>query len=466
MLSTKPLQHVSKSHLVNQVFTAIIQDRPFETSLTPHIKTNNNDVWTTQSVSELLRTIPRCLFVPPRSFGRQKGFRHRSPLKQRKLQEDALNYGKGVYYFGPAACRDPEKVSLGVRKAHEFFDWVESDFGFVHDEQTCKAMAIVLAKGCLLSMKPFWDFFKRMARKGLLSTNSITDIIKVLGEEGLAKEALGVLRLMQRFPGCLPDTCAYNTVIYALCRVGHFLKARFLLQRMELPGFRVPPDKFTYTVLISSYCRYGMETGCKKATRRRIWQANNIFRLMLFNGFSPDVVTYNCLINGCCKTYRIDRALELFEDMRKRGCLPNRVTYDSFIRYFSTVNEVDKAIEMLRRMEKFEHGKASTSSFTPIIHGLCEAGRVEEAWKYLAELVERGSIPRAFTYKLVCDTLKSSGDINLLDRELCEKIQEGIDRRIQQVMKEKVKPLGWDSDEVKPRVQPTDPCSCVEVNGS
>ncbi|GAA0164722.1 hypothetical protein LIER_43692 [Lithospermum erythrorhizon] len=90
-----------------------------------------------------------------------------------------------------------------------------------------------------------------------------------------------------------------------------------------------------------------MEVGCRKAIRRRIWEANHLFRLMLFKGFSPDVVTYNCLINGCCKTYRIDRALELFEDMSKRGCMPNRVTYDSFIRYFSAVNEIDKAVDKI-----------------------------------------------------------------------------------------------------------------------
>ena len=94
---------------------------------------------------------------------------------------------------------------------------------------------------------------------------------------------------------------------------------------------------------------------------------------MLFKGFVPDVVTCNCLINGCCKTNRIERALELFEDMNKRGCVPNRVTYNSFIRYFSVVNEIDKAVEMLRKMQNMNHGLATTSSYTPIIHVLCDA---------------------------------------------------------------------------------------------
>ncbi|KAK0575972.1 hypothetical protein LWI29_009763 [Acer saccharum] len=64
---------------------------------------------------------------------------------------------------------------------------------------------------------------------------------------------------------------------------------------------------------------------------------------------------YNCLIDGCCKTYRIERALELFDDMGKKDCVLNRVTYNSFIRYYSAVNEIDMA-EMMRRMQNMNHG--------------------------------------------------------------------------------------------------------------
>ena len=290
-------------------------------------------------------------------------------------------------------------------------------------------------------MAALWDFLKEMSRKGsssLVTTATVTCLIKVLGEEGLANEALVAFYRMKQFR-CRPDVYAYNTVIYALCRVGSFKKARFLLEQMELPGFWCPPDTFTYTILISSYCRHGMRTGCRKATRRRLWEANHLFRLMLFKGFVPDVVTYNALIDGCCKTYRIARALELFDDMKRRGCVPNRVTYDSFIRYYSAVNEIDKAIEMLRNMQRLNHGMPGSSSYTPIIHALCEAGRVLDAWSFLVEMVDGGSIPREYTYGLVCDALCSVGESSLLDDEVHKRIKDGIRSRYRQTMK--VKPI-------------------------
>ncbi|KHG05396.1 hypothetical protein F383_01567 [Gossypium arboreum] len=218
------------------------------------------------------------------------------------------------------------------------------------------------------NLKGLWDFLKEMSRidnGSLVTTSSITCLIKVLGEEG-------------------------------------------------------------------SYCKLSMQTGCRKAIRRRLYEANHLFREMLFKGFVPDVVTYNCLIDGCCKTNRIERALELFEDMNKRNCVPNRITYNSFIRYYCAVNEIDKGIEMMRRMQRMNHGVATNSSYTPIIHALCEAERVLEAEGFLFELIRGGSIPREYTYKLVCDALNLVGAANLIDDEMHKRIRDGIGSRCRQ----------------------------------
>ncbi|XP_019159125.1 PREDICTED: pentatricopeptide repeat-containing protein At1g77405 [Ipomoea nil] len=435
MFLSRPLyRSFSQSAVADQILAAIIQNRPFD-AIAPASTTR--PVWSVETVSEVLRSIPRFLFQSPRSIGRQDGFRHRSPLKQRNLRQESDKALHGKLVLGPAAYRDPEKVQLGLDKALEFFDWVETSCGFTHNDLTCREMGVVLAKGGG-GLKLLLDFLKKMSKRGLVTTPTITCLIKVLGEEGLANEALFTFYRMKQFH-CRPDVHAYNTVIYALCRVGNFKKAKFLLEQMELPGFRCPPDAFTYTVLISSFCRYAMQTGCRKAIRRRMWEANHFFRLMLFKGFVPDVVTYNSLINGCCKTYRIGRALELLEDMEKRGCAPNRVTYNSFIRYYSAVNETDKAMEMMRRMQEGNHGVATNSSFTPVIHALCEAGRAVEAWDLLVELVQGGSIPREYTYALVCKALETAGEMQLLDGRLCSRVEEGIQCRIGQA--KKLKPL-------------------------
>ncbi|XP_065854811.1 pentatricopeptide repeat-containing protein At1g77405-like [Euphorbia lathyris] len=441
MITSNPPHRTRSSLLVNQVLSIMIQNRPFDTQLASALTTSS--LLTADLVSDVLRSIPRFFFQSTRSIGRQITTRHRSPLRQRNLKEESEKYLNKVLILGPAAYRDPQRVNIGMDKAMEFFDWVETHFELPHTEMTCKEMACVLARGN--RPEKLWHFLRELTIKErvvgvkLITTNFITCLIKILGEEGLVNQALALFYRMKQYH-CKPDVYAYNTIIYALCRVGNFKKARFLLEQMELPGFRCPPDIYTYTILISSYCKYSQQTGCRKAIRKRLWEANHLFRIMLFNGFVPDVVTYNCLIDGCCKTYRIERALELFEDMNKRGCVPNRVTYNSFIRYYSAVNEIDKAVEMLRKMQTMNHGLATSSSYTPIIHAMCESRRVLEAQNLLVELVDGGSVPREYTYKLVCDAMKSVTEGNsLLDDEFHERIKGGIEDRYKQV--KKIKPI-------------------------
>ncbi|KAG9454993.1 hypothetical protein H6P81_007897 [Aristolochia fimbriata] len=430
---TSLLEPLSHGTLVRQMTCAIVQNRSFDSQMA----IVDIHPWTVGAVCEVLRAIPRFFFQSGRSVGRQHSFRRRAPLRQRDLGQEAEDSSNGVRLRGPAAYRDPSKVNLGLTKALEFYSWVEVECGFSHNEITCKEMACVLAKGNAL--KKLWHFLHEMAKREgqLVNTVTLTCIIKILGEEGLVKEALAAFYRMKQFH-CKPDVVAYNTIIGALCRVGNFKMARFLLDQMEIPGFRCPPDTFTYTILIGFYCKHSLQTGCRKAIRRRIWEANHLFRHMIFKGFTPDVVTYNCLIDGLCKTYRIGRAMELLDDMLQRGFNPNKVTYNSFIRYYSVVNEVEKAIVMMRSMELRRHGTPTSSSFTPIIHALCEARRSTEAQDFLVEMVDRGSIPREYTYKLVCDTLALAGQASL-PHELCKKIEDGISTRYKQVMR--VKPV-------------------------
>ncbi|KAF3649328.1 Pentatricopeptide repeat-containing protein [Capsicum annuum] len=259
MFSSRSLSSpFTQNLLIDQVMAAIIRNRPFETNVVVSIP---QPVWTVEAVSQVLRSIPRFLFQSPRSMGRQKGFRHRTPLKQRNIKEEFHKARRGVLVLGPAAHRDPRNVQLGLEKALEFFHWVENHCGFTHSELTCREMSLVLAKG---SSKPklLWEFLKRMSRRGLLTTPTITCLIKVLGEEGLVNEALATFYRMKQFH-LQPDVYAYNTLIFALCRVGNFKKAKFLMEQMELPVGLVVFDSMVrvYDLGFGECCRVVMFHG-------------------------------------------------------------------------------------------------------------------------------------------------------------------------------------------------------------
>ncbi|XP_022552272.1 pentatricopeptide repeat-containing protein At1g77405-like [Brassica napus] len=186
---------------------------------------------------------------------------------------------------------DPKKASLGLQKATEFFFWIEAHLQrhgvFVH-QTTLKVSGSFSGESL-------------DGGRSVVTMASITCLMKCLGEEGFVKEALARMKEYH----CKPDDVyAYNTIINALCRVGNFKKARFLLQ---LP----------ITVDMGRI-------------RRRMWEANRMFREMLFRVFAPDV-------------------------------------------YYSVTNEIERGVEMMG------HGVPVSSTNTPLIHALLETRRVAEA---------------------------------------------------------------------------------------
>jgi len=402
-----PSPSPSPSRLVPQLLVALLQRRRFDATLrvsptfpgfSPH------------SIAAALDAIPH-LVLPryPRRLCPQRPF--------------------------PSAS-SPSNRRLSAALTLAFLSW-SHDHAHAHpvqiSEAPLRAAALALTRAHALS--PLFRLLR--AHAPLVSTAAITDVIRALGEEGLPRHALAAFHRMRQLR-CAPDAQCYNTLIAALCQNGRFRDARFLLDQMERPGARCKPDTYTYTVLISWYCRIGVGTGCRKAARRRIYEAGRLFRRMGEKGLEPDVVTYNCLINGLCKTYRVERAHEVFDEMLTKGCAPNRVTYNSFIRYYSVVNQVDKAVEWMREMVARGHGMASTSTYTPIIHSLCESRRVIEARQFLIDMAESGHVPREHTYKLVKTAIDDAGE-DALPAELCQSIEDGITARFRQVMQ--VKPI-------------------------
>ena len=67
-------------------------------------------------------------------------------------------------------------------------------------------------------------------------------------------------------------------------------------------------------------------------------------------GFSPDVVTFNTLINGYCTVGRVGDGLELFCEMGRRGIVANAITYRTLIHGFCQVGNINGALDIFQEM--------------------------------------------------------------------------------------------------------------------
>ncbi|KAG6398538.1 hypothetical protein SASPL_140003 [Salvia splendens] len=107
------------------------------------------------------------------------------------------------------------------------------------------------------------------------------------------------------------------------------------------------PDEFTYSTLIHTASISG-----------DIDEAFLLRDEMIKKGISPNVVIYNALIDGLCKSGNLDRALRLFHKlyikgrMIKEGVAPSVQTYCAFLSSFLRRGNEKEYVKLLDEMQK------------------------------------------------------------------------------------------------------------------
>jgi pentatricopeptide repeat protein len=164
-----------------------------------------------------------------------------------------------------------------------------------------------------------------------------------------------------------------------------------LFKRMAQAGTtKVAPNLYTYNILICCCCRVG-----------RLDLAFASLALVIKTGWTPNVISYNTLLNGLCKQKRSQEALDLLHRMAGDGgngkCPPDVVSYNTIIDGFLKVGEVGKAYSVFREM--LGHGiPPNVVTYTSVIDGLCKVQEMHKAEEVFQHMFDKGVRPNSFTY--------------------------------------------------------------------
>lgn len=220
---------------------------------------------------------------------------------------------------------------------------------------------------------------------------------------------------------CEPDLFTYGTFINALTKKGKLGSAMRLFRAMWEKGCK--PDVVICSSVIDALC-----------FKKRIPEALEVFREMNERGCLPNVSTYNSLIKHLCKIRRMEKVYELLDEMelKKGSCLPNERTYNYLLKSLKRPEEVSGVLERMVRngcemssdiynlilklymiwdyKEKVKYfwdemAKKGLGpdqrSYTIMVHGLYDKGRLEESLSYFHEMTSKGMVPEPRTEILV-----------------------------------------------------------------
>ncbi|KAK2369344.1 pentatricopeptide repeat-containing protein [Trifolium repens] len=236
-------------------------------------------------------------------------------------------------------------------------------------------------------------------------------IIKGLCDAGLLNQAQSLRHEISEI-----NACTDTIIICEMCKRGMIDQSQELFDRMEKLG--CVPSVVTFNALINGLCKADkLEEAIQLCSNmwRKYWlslrgpdlqkkveqmceagqflNAYDYEFLTLTNSrVKPDIITYNILINACCRACDIERADHLFEELQKNGLSPDSVTYGTLIKGRFLVDREMEAFKIFERMR--EAGcEPTVSVYKTLMTWLCKNRKVWPALslylKYLKSLPSR-----------------------------------------------------------------------------
>ncbi|KNA05719.1 hypothetical protein SOVF_187050 [Spinacia oleracea] len=147
------------------------------------------------------------------------------------------------------------------------------------------------------------------------------------------------------------------------------------------------PDVCSYNIMINAY-----------KVRNDMRSAWKVFGEMLERRVRPNEVTFSTLITGLCKSLKVKEALNLKKDMiRVYKVEPSLYVYASLIKGLCETKELSLAFQIKDEMLDRNVG-VDSAIYTTLISGLFKAGQKEEVDVVLEEMKRIGCIPNTATY--------------------------------------------------------------------
>ncbi|KAM7466417.1 hypothetical protein LguiB_013979 [Lonicera macranthoides] len=180
---------------------------------------------------------------------------------------------------------------------------------------------------------------------------TFTTLIKGLFAQDKFSEAKNLFIKLLGEKQIKPTVVTYGAVMNGLCKSGNTKIAIELLKSMETLNFEA--DVYCYNMIIDSLCK-----------DRMISDAKNLLVEMNKKGISPVVVTYTSLIHGL--------------EMVDRNVSPDVHTFNIVVDAFCKEGMVKEAEDVLEVMIK--RGEFPTVvTYSALMDGYCLQGRMEEA---------------------------------------------------------------------------------------
>jgi len=231
-----------------------------------------------------------------------------------------------------------------------------------------------------------------------LDIENYMGLIRAAGRDKDVETAFAVLEKLKA-SGLVVDRAAYNCVLDVCVSSGDMKRARALVDEMRAS---ISVDIITYNVLLKGYC-----------VKSDLQGGRNLLKEMEREGYAPNDVSFNCLINAAVCANSFHEAWELIDMMEAAGVAIDHYTVSIMMKSLknqSNQNNVSRTLALLDRsgLDAWsDEIMLNTVLETCIKH--CEFQRLEAI---LSRWEHQSMLPSAHTYAVL---IKAYGALKLVD---------------------------------------------------
>ncbi|KDP22281.1 hypothetical protein JCGZ_26112 [Jatropha curcas] len=286
-----------------------------------------------------------------------------------------------------------ENKTRCAKLGYKFFVWSGQQKNYSHTVNAYHLIMKIFAD--CDEFKAMWRLLDEMIENGYPTTaQTFNLLICTCDEAGLARNVVERFIKSKKF-NYRPFKHSYNAILHSLLTIHQYKLIEWVYQLMLVDGHS--PDILTYNIIM-----------CAKFRLRKLHQFYKLVDEMCSSGLSPDFHTYNIFLHVLGKGNKPVEAAKLLIYMKKVGFDPSVLHFTTLIDGLSRAGNLDACKDFFDEMIK-NGCKPDVVCYTVMITGYVEARQLEKAQAMFDEMTDRGQLPNVFTYNSLIRGLCNEG---------------------------------------------------------
>ncbi|GAU36780.1 hypothetical protein TSUD_213470 [Trifolium subterraneum] len=314
--------------------------------------------------------------------------------------------------------------------ANVFADMMKSGVAL----DTCTFNTIIYISGSNGNLLEAESLFVKMEEKGISpNTRTYNILLYLYANVGNIDAALSCYGKIKE-AGLFPDVVTYITLLGVLCTKNMVQAVEAVIDEME--KYSVSVDEHSLPDIVKMYVNEGdldkandllqkfqmnkepssvicisiMDVFAEKG----LWaEAESVFyrKRDMAQLQERDIGEFNVMIKAYGKAKLYDKAVFLFEEMKNQGFCPNDITYNSIIQMLSGADLVDQARNLTVEMQEMGF-KPSCQTFSAVLGCYVRLGQLSDAVDVYQEMLRASVKPNEFVFGSIINGFAEHGSLD------------------------------------------------------